>query len=158
MASAIIGVPSGYTSQLLVSGNLFSGWGDRDNVIGGVQLRFTCSGLNVGAYVYLSGGPTPQNYVSGPLTSGQAQAPLAAYSLSGVYSGNFPTITSGNGNSGPWTGGNDGILLYPGDSYFVPRARLFPPYGPNCSGQYLPIWVAIDVAGSGIGRMFWEYE
>lgn len=61
------------------------------------------------------------------------------------------TITSGQMflSGGPNSGLSDGMIMAPGDSYFVPRI------GTGASGR-VNIFADCDVAASGIGRLYFE--
>jgi hypothetical protein len=61
------------------------------------------------------------------------------------------TITSGQMflSGGPNSGLSDGMILAPGDSYFVPKIAC------GNSG-FLNIYALCDVAASGIGRLYFE--
>jgi hypothetical protein len=48
-----------------------------------------------------------------------------------------------------WSGAMDGMVLTPGDTYWIPRI------GTGMSGHY-DIRVACDAAASGQGRMYFE--
>jgi hypothetical protein len=130
MASLVLGyVPGSGFVPLFHSGNIFSG---RVEPVGGCQVRAWPS--NSGAvYISLSGG----NVFSGQWGTLPASG--------------GPTITSGAMplSGGPLSGICDGIVLQPGDSYFVPRIA-FQTSGLNqvCAG--------CDAACSGQARLFWE--
>lgn len=125
----VIGYNLGSGTVPLISGNPWSG---HTNVPEG-QLVIRADANNSGAiYVYLSGA----NFFSGQL-------------FTPVGSGGM-TLTSGSLNA---AGLNDGMVLYPKDSYSVPRYAI-PLTGPN-SGIYT-LSVGCDAVCSGQAKVWWE--
>lgn len=97
-----------------------------------------------------------QNILSG-WVSGHPLQPVGGVQLrlSPIASGNAyvglsgtVAITSGN-MSGTMSGGLDGMIMKPGDTYFIPKLAC------GLSGN-LTVQVATDAAASGQGRMFFE--
>lgn len=124
MGSTILGNPIASGPQFLFSGNPYSG---RPWPTGQVTIRLdrTASG---NAYVYAT-----------QVLSGEYQL---------TQSGMLPTFTSG----GMYLSGggiSDGMILYPGDAYTVPRAFA------GISGQ-IQIGAYVDQAGSGQARLWFE--
>ncbi len=118
-----------------------------------VVLGF-CSGIPSGNYA--------TNILSGNYFSGLgALHPYAGVQLraAGTNSGNiyialsgFMTITSGGFNTSGYpnqSGRMDGMLMAPGDAYFIPRLGINPSGGPLLYAQP-------DAACSGTARLFWE--
>ncbi len=92
-------------------------------------------------------------YSGFPAPVGGVQLRWAANASGNAYvalSGNMH-ITSGNLNSSglPCSGYLDGMLLTPGDSYFVPKI------GVGYSGMP-SIYAMVDAPASGQGRMYFE--
>lgn len=137
MPSMLISLTSGDGFVPILSGNPWSG--HPLSPTGGIQLR--AANVNSGAiYISLSG----------------------AFIFSGVVgllpASGGPTINSGTfGRSGVGTsgfGGNmDGMALFPGDSYFVPKVAI-QNNGP-ASGVY-QLCVSCDAACSGQARLYYE--
>ncbi len=92
------------------------------------------------------------NYWSGRLTAvGGVQLKLDKTASGNAYVGlsGGTTITSGTpaGISG---GLLDGMVMYPGEGYFIPKMGLG-----TISGSW-GVWVQCDAAVSGQGRLFYE--
>ncbi len=121
MPSILLSAASGAPFPIW-SGNIWSGQG-WPKPVGGVQLRLHPNASG-NAYIYLSGNSTSGIQMTinsgGPLLSG----------ASGV-------------------GLNDGMIMAPGDSYFVPKL------GDGASGV-LSIFTNCDAAASGQSRLYWE--
>lgn len=115
--------------------------------------------------VIVGGASGGQNILSGAMFSGRI-APIGGVQLrwDRTASGNLyvglsggVTRTSGGvlGVSGTYLSGQmDGMVLYPGDPYFIPKLGTggntsFTSGGPS-------IWVTPDAAASGQGRLFWQ--
>jgi hypothetical protein len=136
MPSQLLALLSGAPYTPLISGNPWSG---RPNPIGGIQVR--ASPINSGSiYISLSG----------------------AFVFSGVVglmpASGGPTINSGtfalSGSAISGYGGNmDGMVLAPGDSYYIPHIAILN-QGVN-SGVY-QLCVSCDSTCSGQARVFWE--
>lgn len=95
----------------------------------GVQLRWISSGGN--CYVAMSGGGPP-------------------------LSGGFMTITSGQMalSGGASSGMLDGMLLGPGDKYFIEPAVLS--NVANTTSGAFNLYALADLAASGVGRLYFE--
>ena len=120
MPSLILANPVASGAQTVISGNPWSG---RPSPIGGIQFRWVSSGGN--CYIGMSGGGPP-------------------------LSGNFMTRTSGGMFlSGSLGGYMDGMLMAPGDSYFMPKSAI------ALSGNF-NMFAIVDPAASGVGRLFFE--
>ena len=122
MPSTLIGPTSGATAVPLWSGFPFSG---TPFPVGAVNLRLDKSASG-NAYIYCSGAGIP------------------------VASGG-PTITSG-GPAQSGAGLLDGMILYPGDTYIVPRNRI------ATSGGVGTIAISCDPAASGQARLWWDLD
>lgn len=99
-----------------------------------------------------------QNILSGAFFSGHPLVPLGGIQLrlSPMASGNCyiafsggVTINSGGLPPNHLSGALDGMLLAPGDSYFIPKAFC----GASGSPQ---IYIATDPAASGQARLYYE--
>lgn len=99
-----------------------------------------------GAQIIVSGNP-----YSGTITPyGGIQLRLDRSCSGNVYVGSSSNITVNSGGMFLSGGGiNDGIPLYPGDSYFIPIKFT------GMSGSY-SIYARHDAACSGQGRLYWE--
>ncbi len=59
------------------------------------------------------------------------------------------TVNSGGFLGSGYSGLLDGVLLGPGDAYFIPRVAA------SASGL-ISVFATCDVAASGLGRLYWE--
>jgi hypothetical protein len=98
-----------------------------------------------------------QILVSGNVWSGQRAQPnggiqlrLSPESSGNVYVGFSGSLTVNSGGPQLSGGGlNDGMIIRPGDSYFIPKIKF--PVSGQCT-----VYMRHDAGCSGQGRMYWD--
>ena len=132
MPSMVLSLLSGAGFTPIISGNPWSGL--PLSPTGGIQLR--ADKLNSGAiYISLSG----------------------AFVFSGVVGclpgSGGPTITSGALVTSGLSGTMDGMAMFAGDSYFVPKLAI---RGTGSFSGVYQLCASCDGAASGRARLYWE--